>query len=265
MTPPDVTPPDVTSPGVNLPAQTAIDVHIVAKAFASPEGAIHTILQNIHLAAAPGEVVALLGPSGIGKTTLLRIILGLDTAFDGRVQTRAGPVGVVFQDPRLLPWLTVADNLRLVMTSQTTRAIPSHINTLLERAGVPGIADRRPAELSLGMARRVALARALAVDPVLLVLDEPFASLDVQLGSVLAARVADDARRAGCTVLMATHELDHALAVADRICVLAGRPATLAATVAVPAPGDLPSIARLRATLLQQFSFLAPRSVSPAP
>ena len=244
-----------------MPGDAALEVLVAAKAFAAPDGAQHAVLQDIHLSARRGEVVALLGRSGIGKSTLLRITLALDTAFEGRVQVPPGPVGVVFQDPRLLPWLTVADNIRLVIPGRGT---PSRIDELLELVGVPGVARHLPAALSLGMARRVALARALAVDPVLLVLDEPFASLDAGLGATLADRVAARARDAGCIVLLATHDLGQALAVADRICVLAGRPATFAANVAVPRRDDPGATARLNADLLDRFGFLGFRD-EPAP
>src|ERR1700712_4943993 len=146
-----------------MPGDAALEVRVVAKAFVAPSGTSQSILHDVHLSAGAGEVIALLGRSGIGKSTLLRIVLGLDTDFQGQVRTPDGPVGVVFQDPRLLPWLTVADNLRLVMGGQgaPSHPTPSHIEALLERAGVPGVAARLPSELSLGMARRVALARAL--------------------------------------------------------------------------------------------------------
>jgi len=236
-----------------VPGDTALDLLIKAKAFPSPTGLPHLVLRDIRLTVLPGQIVALLGRSGGGKSTLLRIALGLDSVFEGHVHRPPGRIGVVFQDPRLLPWLTVADNLRLVVKD---RIPASRIEHLLELAGVAGVAHHLPADLSLGMARRVALARALAVDPNLLVLDEPFASLDRQLAAELAAKVAEIARRTGSIVLIATHELEHALAIADRICVLVGRPATLAADVAVPQQDTADAIGRLRTDLLTRFRFL---------
>lgn len=206
------------------------------------------VLGPVAFDAAPGEVLAVFGPSGTGKSTLLRLVLGLDPAFEGSVARPPGPAGVVFQEPRLAPWLDVAANLRLVAPALDAAATAA----LLAPLGLAGTERMRPAALSLGMQRRVALARALAIRPQWLVLDEPFASLDPGLAATLGAIVARHARDTGAIVLLATHELDQALALATRILVLSGRPATLAADIAVP-PGDH---AGLRADLLSRFAFL---------
>lgn len=206
------------------------------------------VLGPVSFAAGPGEVLALFGPSGTGKSTLLRIVLGLDRAFEGSIACPPGPAGVVFQEPRLAPWLSVAANLRLVAPALDEAGVAA----LLAPLGLAGSEGVRPGALSLGMQRRVALARALAIDPSWLVLDEPFASLDPGLAATLGAIVAARARDAGAIVLLATHELDQALALATRILVLSGRPATLVADVAVPEGGR----AGLRADLLDRFAFL---------
>ncbi len=206
------------------------------------------VLGPVAFEAGAGEVLAVFGPSGTGKSTLLRIVLGLDPAFEGSVLRPPGPAGVVFQEPRLAPWLSVAANLRLVAPSLDDAAVTA----LLDLLGLDGTERMRPAALSLGMQRRVALARALAIRPEWLVLDEPFASLDPGLAAALGAIVAQRAREAGAIVLLATHELDQALALASRILVLSGRPASLAADVAVPR-GDRGA---LRAELLGRFAFL---------
>lgn len=231
-----------------------LDIRIDAKSVREPGGEPRPILHDVCFSAEPGEFLALFGPSGTGKTTTLRIALGLDTDFQGLVQRTDQRVGVVFQEPRLLPWLTVADNLRLVMNDGSP--MPD-ISGLLQQVELPGIEQRRPRELSLGMARRVALARALAVDPQLLVLDEPFASLDPALAARLAGTVSRWARQRAATVLLATHDVDQTLEIAGRVLVLDGRPATLAASFDVPPHTNPGSVAELRALLVERFPFLA--------
>jgi NitT/TauT family transport system ATP-binding protein len=226
-----------------------LDVRIDRKAFRADAGPERTILAGIGFSVAPGEVVGLLGASGAGKSTLLRILLGLDEAFDGQVRRDYRRVGVVFQEPRLLPWLTVTDNIRLVVTGDMPRP---DIGLLLETVQLGHAGALRPRQLSLGMARRVALARALAISPELLVLDEPFASLDAQLGATLAEAVARWARQTGAAVIVATHDLAQALERVSRLLILAGAPARLCADLPV-ATGDNTA---LRAKLLQDFVFL---------
>jgi NitT/TauT family transport system ATP-binding protein len=220
-----------------------LSVRIDEKAFGATP-----ILGPIAFAAAPGEFLAMLAPSGTGKTTALRIILGLDTGFSGTVTLPQGRLGTMFQEPRLLPWLDVAGNLRLAVPTLSD----ADIESLLASLGLPGTAAKLPRQISLGMARRVSLARALAVQPKLLVLDEPFASLDTRLAAQLAAIVAASAR--GAIAIMATHDLDQALVVASRVLVLAGKPALLAADMQVPAVGERPAFA---ASLRARFPFLA--------
>jgi ABC-type nitrate/sulfonate/bicarbonate transport system ATPase subunit len=226
-----------------MPGGAALEVAIRVKRY----GAL-PVLRDVGFSAGAGEVLALLGASGAGKSTTLRIAMGLDGVFEGTVRRPAGRLGVVFQEPRLLPWLTTADNLRLV-----AEHLPAaEIEALLAEVGLAGAGAKLPLALSLGMARRAALARALAVEPALLVLDEPFASLDAQRGAGLAAVVARRARTHATTVLLATHDLGQALAIADRVLVLAGHPATLAADIRCRAA----DAAALRQDLLGRFPFL---------
>jgi ABC-type nitrate/sulfonate/bicarbonate transport system ATPase subunit len=208
-----------------MPGAEALRVSIASKRFGARQ-----VLTDLRFTAAPGEVLALLAPSGTGKTTALRIVLGLDRAFEGQVVRPAGPMGAVFQDPRLLPWLDIAANLRLVAPGLTT----AEIDGLLALVSLEG-AGRYPRELSLGMARRV--------HPVLLVLDEPFASLDPSLALTLSRAVIARARADRATVLLASHDLDQALAIADRILILGGP--------------DLAASGTDAATLRAQFPFLS--------
>jgi NitT/TauT family transport system ATP-binding protein len=232
-----------------VPAGLELDIR--AKSFAGADGVPRPVLRDTRIAVRPGEVLALLGRSATGKSTLLHIALGLDADFEGTVTLPRGRIGAVFQEPRLLPWLTVEANLRLVAGA----AGPApDIPALLAAVGVPEAALLRPGELSLGMARRVALARALAVAPALLVLDEPFASLDPRLVATLADLVAQEARGRGAAVLLATHDLEEALAIADRLLVIAGRPAGLASDVALPPEAE--ARANVAEGLRARFAFL---------
>ena len=203
------------------------------------------VLRDVRFTIKAGEIVALLGPSGAGKTTLLRILLGLDDAFEGHVRRDHRRAGVVFQEPRLLPWLTVSENIRLVVTGGMP---PPDIQGLLEAVQLGHAGSLHPGQLSMGMARRVALARAMAISPDLLVLDEPFASLDAQLATSLADAVAAYARSSGASVILATHDLGQALDRVSRFLVLLGRPTTLCA--------DRPAAATSSASLLRDFPFL---------
>jgi NitT/TauT family transport system ATP-binding protein len=228
-----------------MPGADRLQVCIEAKAYGTL-----TVLQDVHFTASPGEVLALLAPSGTGKTTTLRIAMGLDRDFAGSVSRPAGRLGAVFQEPRLLPWLSVAGNLRLVEPLLTD----ADIEAGLALAGLRACASTMPKQLSLGMARRVALARALAVRPALLVLDEPFASLDARLGAELAHMIAAHARATGAIVLMATHDLDQACATTDRLLVLSRTsPATLGA--------DVPASATKAAELRVRYGFLDTRRI----
>jgi NitT/TauT family transport system ATP-binding protein len=237
-----------------MPGAATLDLRVREKRFTTAGAPPRAVLRDVCFRAGPGEVIALLGRSGAGKSTLLRIALGLDPDFNGGVTLPHGRVGVVFQEPRLLPWLTVAENLRLVVTD----GVPEpDIAALLASVGLAEAGSLRPGELSLGMARRAAVARALAVDPAVLVLDEPFVSLDRRLASALGALLVTRARRGGTLVLVAMHDAEHALAIADRVLVLHGRPAALAADLPVPDREDIAARERLRVALLARFPFLA--------
>ena len=173
-------------------------MHIKHKFYRAASGGRLHVLGEFSIALANGEVAALVGPSGCGKTTLLRIIVGLDHDFEGSVQLPAhGKLGIVFQEPRLLPWRTVEENVRLAAPHASDAVLSVLFATL-------GLAEHRrhyPGELSLGLARRVALARAFAIEPELLVLDEPFVSLDAALAARLRAELVELVSRRPVTTL----------------------------------------------------------------
>lgn len=195
-------------------------------------------VRNLAFSVREGEIVCLIGPSGAGKSTTLRILLGLDRDFTGEV-SGAEQAGIVFQEPRLLPWRSVEHNVRLGLPRGERR---KDLAALFERLGLTPWRGRFPGALSLGMQRRVALARALAGGPRLLVLDEPFVSLDDNAAAELRALVVDTVDAAGMSVLMVTHNVSEAIAIADRLLLVSRRPASLVADI----PLDRPRSARNR-------------------
>ncbi|GJD48540.1 Aliphatic sulfonates import ATP-binding protein SsuB [Methylobacterium crusticola] len=222
-------------PGAAARAAVALSVAIRRKAYGSARAATVEAVRDLSFTVRSGETVCLIGPSGAGKTTTLRILLGLDRDFEGSVVPDPASlrVGMVFQEPRLLPWRTVEENVRLSLPRAERRAA---LDVLFEELGLAPWRRHYPGALSLGMARRVALARALAVAPTLLVLDEPFVSLDDAAAASLRALVFGAARARRAAVLMVTHNVPEALEVADRLLLLSGRPATLVAEVPLATP-----------------------------
>ena len=180
-----------------------------------------------------GAVGALVGPSGCGKTTLLRIITGLDSDYAGTVHLPDhGKLGMVFQEPRLLPWRTVEQNVRL----GAPEATDADLDALFVALGLAGHRHHFPGELSLGQARRVALARAFAVKPDLLVLDEPFVSLDAALAKHLQEELAVLVTSRHVTTLIVTHSMDEAIGLADRLFFLSASPAHVVAEIPIGRP-----------------------------
>jgi sulfonate transport system ATP-binding protein len=186
----------------------------------------HLVFDGLDLDVARGERVAILGASGCGKSTLLRCIAGLERSDAGTIAT-TGEIGVVFQEPRLFPWLDVARNVAFPARTGDERA---RVPNVLALVGLAHAARRLPKQLSGGMAQRAALARALVRDPHLLLLDEPFAALDALRRIELRSAVREILEFTRASAILVTHDVDDALALADRVIVLAGSPAEIAFT-----------------------------------
>lgn len=225
-----------------------------------------TVLRDINITVDPGELVAILGASGCGKSTLLRITAGLDTGFTGNVSIDGTPVegidprcAFAFQEPRLLPWRTVEQNVALGLPHGLDKAAgEKRVAELLELVGLAPSSHLRPREISGGMAQRASLARALARNPGVLLLDEPFGALDALTRLKMQDLLLDIHEAAPTTVLLVTHDVDEALQLADRIVLLGRMPEEPGATITelVKVPGGRPrdrgsaELAELRAQLL---------------
>jgi ABC-type nitrate/sulfonate/bicarbonate transport system ATPase subunit len=230
-----------------------LEVTIKQKSFQAASGGKLHVLDGLSLSLGGGEVGALVGPSGCGKTTLLRIIAGLDRSYEGSIALPDhGRLGVVFQEPRLLPWRTVEQNVRLAAPEATDATVATLFRTL----GLEAHRHLFPGELSLGLARRVALARALAVEPNLLLLDEPFVSLDDALAARLREELVELVTRRPVTTLLVTHNLEEAIGLADRMFLLSASPARVVADVPIARPREKRSadeLAALRAEIARKL------------
>jgi NitT/TauT family transport system ATP-binding protein len=202
------------------------------------------VLDDISFAVAPGEVVAVVGPSGCGKSTLLRILGGIEQPKSGRVLTAGdaagsyNPITFVFQDFALLPWRTVAQNVRLPLESRGLSAaeMTAIIADALARTKLSDFANAYPKQLSGGMKQRVGIARALAVKPAVLLMDEPLSALDGQTRELLMDDLVQLHAGGHLATVYVTHNLDEAVRLADRVVVLRRRPGRIAAVVDLPVP-----------------------------
>ena len=210
-----------------------LEARVAAKFFRTASGQSVPVISNLSFMLDEGETGALIGPSGCGKSTLMRILAGLDRNFEGSVHIPAhGRVGMVFQEPRLLPWRSVEDNVRLAAPD----ADEADIAALFAALGLSEHRTHYPGELSLGLARRAALARAFAVRPTLLLLDEPFVSLDAPLARQLQRDLVRLVESRGMITVLVTHDVDEAIALADRIFVLSARPSHVVGEIEVATP-----------------------------
>ena len=219
-----------------------LNVHGLHKRFGSK-----TVLENISFGMRSGEFMAFVGSSGSGKSTILRLVAGLETPSEGTITVDGQPVtgpgpdrGMVFQKYSLYPWLNAADNVAFGMRLQGMKAreIRELTSYFLEVVGLSDAGDKLPRELSGGMQQRVAIARALATNPSVLLLDEPFGALDLQIRESMQNFLQQLWQRTGLTVLLITHDVEEALVLAQRIHVLAPNPGRIIRSIDVDLEKD---------------------------
>ncbi len=217
------------------PDAKLLSVDIAAKSFAAANGDPVAVLKDLAFKLPAGRFTCMIGPSGCGKTTTLSILLGLDPDYAGSIDPAFAQsrIGAVFQEPRLLPWRTVEENIRLALPDAMAGR---DLSEIISQVGLAEFRNAFPAELSHGMARRAALARAFAIEPEILVLDEPFVSLDEATANRLRDRLASLIARRPATVLMVTHNIREAVRLADHLLILSDRPAHLVEAVDVELP-----------------------------
>jgi NitT/TauT family transport system ATP-binding protein len=241
-----------------------VSIQRVSKSFdVHGPGGTHQVhaLDNVSLDIFDGEIIALTGLSGCGKSTLLRIIMGLETATEGHVEVSGRVVtgcgydrGLVFQHAELLPWRTALGNVEFGLElkgvgKKERRAIAEEY---LELVGLSDAADRRPNQLSGGMKQRAGLARAMSVDPEVLLMDEPFGALDAQTRESLQLEVLNIHKRTGKTIIFVTHDLDEAVLLAHRVVVMSPHPGRIRTIVPVHIPADRTDMIAVRAS--QEFA-----------
>jgi NitT/TauT family transport system ATP-binding protein len=231
----------------------AIELRDVTKRFLTPAGKAFTAIRDINMAVAPGEFVAVVGPTGCGKSTTLGLISGLERPSEGEVEVMGAPVqgidpriGYVFQADAVFPWKNVLNN---VATGPTFRGQPKaearkQARDWIARVGLSGFEDRYPHQLSGGMRKRVALAQTFINEPQILLMDEPFSALDVQTRTMMEDELLQLWSSHAASVVFVTHDLEEAISLADRVCVITSGPGTVKGiyTIDLPRPRNVAEI-----------------------
>jgi NitT/TauT family transport system ATP-binding protein len=231
----------------------AIELRGVSKRFRTPTDSIFTALTDVDLTVEPGQFCAVVGPSGCGKSTTLTLVSGLEAASDGEVLVHGAPVtaigddiGFVFQSDALLPWKTVLENVAIGPRFRGVARREAHdrARDWLRRVGLSQFEDRHPHQLSGGMRKRVALAQSLINEPAILLMDEPFSALDVQTRSIMSNELLGLWEQSRPSVVFVTHDLEEAIALADRVVVMTAGPGTVKDVydIDLPRPRQVPEI-----------------------
>jgi NitT/TauT family transport system ATP-binding protein len=239
----------ITQRGVSQ-SKYAIELQNVTKRFLAPTGQPYTALRDLSLQVAPGEFCAIVGPTGCGKSTTLGLITGLERPSAGQVEVMGKPVqgidpriGYVFQSDAIFPWKNVLHNVATgpLFRGQSKAEAFERARDWIARVGLSGFEDRYPHQLSGGMRKRVALAQTFINEPEILLMDEPFSALDVQTRILMEDELLHMWSSISASVVFVTHDLEEAISLADRVCVLTAGPATVKGiyTIDLPRPRNL--------------------------
>jgi NitT/TauT family transport system ATP-binding protein len=223
----------------------AIELHNATKRFLTPTGQAYTAIRDINLTVAPGEFIAVVGPTGCGKSTTLSLISGLERPSEGSVQVMGKPVqgidphvGYVFQADAVFPWKSVLNNVATGPLFRGRRKAEAYeqARDWITRVGLSGFENHYPHQLSGGMRKRVALAQTFINEPQILLMDEPFSALDVQTRTMMENELLNMWSSISASVIFVTHDLEEAISLADRVCVLTSGPGTVKGIYSIDLP-----------------------------
>ena len=239
----------------NMPSEARIELAGVTKRFATPEGTVFTALRDVNMTVEPGQFCAVVGPSGCGKSTTLTMVAGLDAPSEGTVTVGGAPVdgiargtSFVFQHDALLPWKTVLGNVAMgpIFNGVPKKTALADAREWLRVVGLAGFENHHPHQLSGGMRKRVALATALVNEPKILLMDEPFGALDVQTKAIMSNELLSLWDQSRPSVIFVTHDLEEAIALADKVVVMSAGPGTVKEVFDIDLPRPRGSVQEIR-------------------